>query len=682
MKPRLNNALGALVGTVVLVVAVVGTAGVTPAARVVRPVGPTLPPVELVVSSNDLGTISPYLFGANLLWPYDAEGAFDPSRDRFYPSFVDEVRAVGVTALRYPAGITSDSFDWWRAIGPPDKRQMNEPYGVQAAGPKPCCTLDGPVASAVGPDEFGRLLGQVGAIGTVTVNFISGTAQEAADFVAYMTAPYARHPSRNPSQPSYWAALRAHNGHPAAYDVPYWEVGNEQDGPGQFGWRSGRVVDIGRHKTHCPASTPAVCLYAFGGTTSFSHQLVGTFADEERSASRSTGGADQSFYAYFPPAVPGTETVFVGRHLWQPVRDLSSAGPAAHVYRFDAASARITFGNGKHGAIPRAGDRVTINYQSGPHSGFVEFYAAMKRMNPHIQVCESEEEDLTFLAVMGHTYRYDCVELHKYAKPLDTNAPMTQYEERLMAVPMTEGVRLTALQEAIRSYSGKDIPVVLTEYGQLVEPMPAADPDFNLSLDESLLVASQLRQWVDHNLPLAEKYLLDSAPFLGAYRLSANIDTSGLSVDSAMIAGPGPPFLVEPTGEVMHLLAQLAGAQRLASTVVSGPAMQPARGTKIPVLQSLAASSGHILDILAIDTSPWQAVKTRVDLGSLEHGRHMLASVLDGPSPLAYNTLAHPAEVGTFTRFVVLRAKHDFWWTFPAHSVTLLQLGTPMMRGA
>jgi hypothetical protein len=283
---------------------------------------------------------------------------------------------------------------------------------------------------------------------------------------------------------------------------------------------------------------------------------------------------------------------------------------------------------------------------------------------------------------MGHTYRYDCVELHKYAKPLDTNAPMTEYEERLMAVPMTEGGRLTALQEAIRSYSGKDIPVVLTEYGQLVEPMPAADPDFNLSLDESLLVASQLRQWVDHNLPLAEKYLLDSAPFLGAYRLSANIDTSGLSVDSAMIAGPGPPFLVEPTGEVMHLLAQLAGAQRLASTVVSGPAMQPVRGTKIPVLQSLAASSGHILDILVIDTSPWQAVKTRVDLGSMEHGRDMLASVLDGPSPLAYNTLAHPAEVGTFTRFVVLRAKHDFWWTFPAHSVTLLQLGTPVMRGA
>jgi hypothetical protein len=29
--------------------------------------------------------------------------------------------------------------------------------------------------------------------------------------------------------------------------------------------------------------------------------------------------------------------------------------------------------------------------------------------------------------------------------------------------------------------------------------MPAADPRFNLSLDEGLLVASQLRQWVVHD---------------------------------------------------------------------------------------------------------------------------------------------------------------------------------------
>jgi alpha-L-arabinofuranosidase len=48
-----------------------------------------------------------------------------------------------------------------------------------------CCVLDGPQSSTVGPDEFGRLLDQTGAVGTITVNFATGTAREAADFVAY-----------------------------------------------------------------------------------------------------------------------------------------------------------------------------------------------------------------------------------------------------------------------------------------------------------------------------------------------------------------------------------------------------------------------------------------------------------------------------------------------------------------
>jgi alpha-L-arabinofuranosidase len=72
-----------------------------------------------------------------------------------------------------------------------------------------CCDLDGPAASAVGPDEFGQLLGQSGAIGNIVVNFATGTTQEAADFVAYMTAPLSRDRYTDPADASYWAELRA-----------------------------------------------------------------------------------------------------------------------------------------------------------------------------------------------------------------------------------------------------------------------------------------------------------------------------------------------------------------------------------------------------------------------------------------------------------------------------------------
>ena len=91
---------------------------------------------------------------------------------------------------------------------------------------------------------------------------------------------------------------------------------------------------------------------------------------------------------------------------------------------------------------------------------------------------------------------------------------MATYEQNLMGAPLTEGSKLAALQQVIRQYSGRNVPVVITEYGQLIAPMPYSDPDFNLSLDEGLLVASQLRQWMVHGILLAEKYLLVSTPFL------------------------------------------------------------------------------------------------------------------------------------------------------------------------
>ncbi len=72
--------------------------------------------VNIIIGPRALGRISSRLFGSNLLWPYNAEGAFDPSTQSFYPAFVDEVRNLGVTSLRYPAGITADSFDWLHAI--------------------------------------------------------------------------------------------------------------------------------------------------------------------------------------------------------------------------------------------------------------------------------------------------------------------------------------------------------------------------------------------------------------------------------------------------------------------------------------------------------------------------------------------------------------------------------------
>jgi alpha-N-arabinofuranosidase len=504
-----------------------------------------------------------------------------------------------------------------------------------------CCALDGPAPSTVGPDEFGKLLGETGSVGDVIVNFVTGTAQEAADFVAYMTAPLGGGPTTRPSEPGYWAALRAKNGHPAAYDVPYWEVGNEQNGPYQFGWRSGAPLSLGPHRARCSEWEVVTCLYAFGGTTAFFHQTVGVFADDERGTSYSTGTPNEKFYLYFPPVVPRTEIVYVAGQRWWAVDRLAIAGPRAHVYVLTPSSGEIAFGGGRHGAIPPRGAKITVSYHSGPHDGFVEFYAAMKKMSPHVHICETEQMDTAFLQLMGRTYPYDCVELHEYAQPLDTRAPLTQYEEELMYAPVREGAAVTALQKSVHFYSGKNIPVVLTVH-----------------------------------YPLAEKYLLNSTPFLSDNPVDLSIEPVhpiGLSVDSAMIAGPGPRFVEEPTGEVLGLMSSLAGSERLDSWIWGGPTMSPSSDETVPMLQSIASSSRHVLDLLVINVSPDRSVATEVDLGHMSHESRVLVTVLDGPSPTAYNLDDKPDNVTT-TAMVATVGYGNFRWMFPEHSVTLLQM--------
>jgi len=246
-----------------------------------------------------------------------------------------------------------------------------------------------------------------------------------------------------------------------------------------------------------------------------------------------------------------------------------------------------------------------------------------------------------------------------------------------MDAPIVEGAKLSTLQGTIRRYSGRNIPIVLTEYGQLIRPMPIADPAFNLSLDEGLLVGSQLRQWIIHYVPLAEKYLLVSTPFLSDSTVDLSIDPVGLSIDSAMIAGPGPSFVAEPTGQVLGLMARLGGQERLNSHVRNDPLMGTGPEGNVPVLQPIAASSDGKLDLLVLNVSPLTPVNAEIDLWRLARQGDVTATVLDGPSPTAFNTTASPATVTTVTR-TVEETSPQFSWTFPAHSVTLLEM--PIIR--
>jgi hypothetical protein len=125
-----------------------------------------------------LSTVSPLALGVNdAVWDGNLQDSQVP----------DLLRADGVRVMRFPGGSTADQYHW----------QTN--------------TLDN--GSSAGTDTFDRFMQvvrQVGATPIITVNYGSGTPEEAAAWVKY--ANVTRH-----------------------YHIRYWEIGNELYGNGTYG---------------------------------------------------------------------------------------------------------------------------------------------------------------------------------------------------------------------------------------------------------------------------------------------------------------------------------------------------------------------------------------------------------------------------------------------------------------
>lgn len=133
---------------------------------------------------------------------YDTAYSF--SNVTLNPTFLAPILQIAPTVIRIPGGAFAETYHWKYEIG-------NSP-GLPSYG-----NFGGPNS----PDRFMQLSNALNASTIITVNYYSGTAQEAADWVEYMNAPNDGYSS--------WAAVRAFNGHPAPYNVKYWEIGNEID---------------------------------------------------------------------------------------------------------------------------------------------------------------------------------------------------------------------------------------------------------------------------------------------------------------------------------------------------------------------------------------------------------------------------------------------------------------------
>jgi alpha-N-arabinofuranosidase len=118
---------------------------------------------------------------------------------------VEALRAIKVPNVRWPGGCFADYYHWRNGIGPRRAVTLNPDWGGVTE------------PNTFGTHEFLDFAEQIGAAPFISINVGSGTVQEAADWLEYMTS----------DQPTTLAQERAANGRKEPWKIPFLGIGNE-----------------------------------------------------------------------------------------------------------------------------------------------------------------------------------------------------------------------------------------------------------------------------------------------------------------------------------------------------------------------------------------------------------------------------------------------------------------------
>ena len=148
---------------------------------------------------------------------------YDPSSpladgNGFRKDYIDAMRELKITNMRWPGGNFVMGYNWQDGIGPKDQRpsRINLAWG-------------GRDNNHVGTDEWIALNKSMGSENVICVNLGLATIQDAVYWVEYC----------NYKKGTYYSDLRAKYGHPKPYDIKIWDLGNEVDGsPWELGHKN------------------------------------------------------------------------------------------------------------------------------------------------------------------------------------------------------------------------------------------------------------------------------------------------------------------------------------------------------------------------------------------------------------------------------------------------------------
>ena len=194
-----------------------------------------------------IGQINPYVYGhfVEHLERCVYGGIWTEDGRRLRQDTLALLRALHPPLIRYPGGNFASGYHWEDGVGPREARPRRYDGAWHAWE-----------SNQVGTDEFLAFCAQVAADPFLVVNDGSGTAEEAARWVAYCNQPLNGDQGRR----------RAAHGRPEPYGVHLWGVGNEVWGRWQIGHTNtaGYVARLREFVKAMRAADPAIEIVAVG----------------------------------------------------------------------------------------------------------------------------------------------------------------------------------------------------------------------------------------------------------------------------------------------------------------------------------------------------------------------------------------------------------------------------------
>lgn len=164
------------------------------------------------ISKEIYGNFSEHLGRCIYNGLYVGENSPIPNVRGMRTDIVEALKEMKLPVLRWPGGCFADEYHWKDGIGDKSKRKkmINTHWGGVVED------------NSFGTHEFMDLCEQIGCEPYVNGNVGSGSVQEMAEWIEYMTFDGL----------SPMSTLRAENGHPAPWKLKYFAVGNENWGCG------------------------------------------------------------------------------------------------------------------------------------------------------------------------------------------------------------------------------------------------------------------------------------------------------------------------------------------------------------------------------------------------------------------------------------------------------------------